>query len=351
MTSMQIGITSYGIYIPKRRIKVSEIAQVHGREGEEISKSLGLTEKSVASIDEDTATLALEASIRALDNVNFDKEKIGSILIGSESHPYAVNPTASTVAEMLGLPNNYLASDLEFACKAGTTAIQLTYGLVASGKIDFGLAIGSDVAQAKPGDILECTASSAAASYLIGKRNVVAEIKDFCSLTSNTPDFWRRDGQKYPEHAGRFTGEPAYFHHVISASKLLLKKTKMQSKDFDYAIFHMPNGKFPKEAAKKLGFTPLQIEAGFTVTDIGNPYSASSLVGLGAVLDIAKSGDKIFLCSYGSGASSDAFYIEVTSEIKEFQKNNKNKVADQIKSKLYIGYIDIQRIYSMKGVI
>ncbi len=346
-----IGIVSYGIYIPKRRIKVSEIAAVHGRNGEEISKSLGLIEKAVASIDEDAATLALEASIRALESSKILREDIGSILIGSESHPYAVNPTASTVAEILGLPNNYLASDLEFACKAGTTAIQLTFGLVSSGKIKFGLAIGSDVAQAKPGDILECTAGCAAGAYLIGSKNVIAEIKDFCSYTSNTPDFWRRDGQKYPEHAGRFTGEPAYFHHVISASNLLMEKTKMKPEGFDFAVFHMPNGKFPKEVAKKLGFTPLQIEAGFTVKKIGNPYSASTLVGLGAVLDIAKPGNKIFVCSYGSGASSDAFYIEVTPEIKEFQKNNKKKVADQIKSKLYIGYIDIQRIYSMKGVI
>lgn len=346
-----IGIVSYGIYIPKRRIKVSEIATVHGRNGEKISKSLGLLEKAVAGIDEDAATLALEASVRALENAGIDKEKIGSILIGSESHPYAVNPTASTVAEMLGLPNNYLASDLEFACKAGTTAMQLTYGLVSSGKVDFGLAIGSDVAQAKPGDILECTAGSAAGSFLIGNRNIVAEIKDFCSFTSNTPDFWRRDGQKYPEHAGRFTGEPAYFHHVISASKLLFDKTKRQAVDFDFAVFHMPNGKFPKEVAKKLGFSPQQIEAGFTVKDIGNPYCASTLVGLGAVLDIAKPGNKIFVCSYGSGASSDAFYISVTAEIKKFQKQNKYKVSDQIKNKLYIGYIDIQRIYSMKGVI
>ncbi len=346
-----IGIVSYGIYIPIRRIKVSEIATVHGRNSEDVVRSLGLEEKAIASIDEDTATLALEASSKALVNADLDKEKIASILIGSESHPYTVNPTASTVGEILGLPEDLVATDLEFACKAGTSAIQLTYGLVASGKIDYGLAVGSDVAQAKPGDILECTAGSAAAAYVIGNKRVIAEIKDFVSFTSNTPDFWRRDGQKYPEHAGRFTGEPAYFYHVISASRRLFKKVKMEPEDFDHAVFHMPNGKFPKEAAKRLGFTPHQIEAGFTVKKIGNPYSASSLVGLGAVLDIAKPKDKIFVCSYGSGASSDAFYVQVTPEIKRFQKNNRFKVADQIADKINIGYVDIQKIYSMKGVI
>lgn len=346
-----IGIVSYGVYIPARRIKVSEIALVHGRNGEEIVRSLGLEEKAVASIDEDAATLAVESSIRALINGSLSPKDIGSILVGSESHPFAVNPTASTVGEILGLPNTYLASDLEFACKAGTTAALLTLGLVGSNKVEYGLAVGTDVAQAKPGDILECTAGSASASFIIGSKNLIAEIKDFVTFTSNTPDFWRRDGQKYPEHAGRFTGEPAYFHHVVSASKLLLEKIKLSPKDFQHGVFHMPNGKFPREAAKKLGFSPAQIEAGFIVKDIGNPYSASSLVGLGAVLDIAKPGEKIFVCSYGSGASSDAFYIEVTDNIVSFQEKNQYKVQSQINDKMYIGYIDIQKIYSMKGVI
>jgi len=281
--------------------------------------------------------LAVEAALNALGNGQIDPLKIGSITIGSESHPYAVKPSATIVAGILGLPEELLAADLEFACKAGTAGIQLLSGLVGkNGK--YALAIGSDVAQSKPSDVLEYTAGSAAAALVLGKENTICHILDFTSFSSDTPDFWRKDTEKFPAHAGRFTGAPSYFAHVSGASELLLKKTKMKAADFDWAIFHMPNAKFPKEAAKRLGFTPAQIAPGFVVEQIGNPYSASSMVGLCATLDIARAGDKIFMCSYGSGAGSDAFAFEVTEKIKAHQALNKNTVAKQIKDKAYIDY-------------
>ncbi|MBI2338061.1 hydroxymethylglutaryl-CoA synthase [Candidatus Daviesbacteria bacterium] len=331
------GIISYGVYIPKYRIKPSQIAHAWGREADGIEKALGVFEKAVASVDEDAVTLAVEATLNALKPFNFDPAKIGAITVGSESHPYSVKPTATTIAGILGLREDLLAVDLEFACKAGTSGIQLLSGLIGKDK-KYVLAIGSDVAQSKPADVLECTAGSAAASYILGKTDTIADILDFNSFSSDTPDFWRRDIERFPSHGGRFTGEPSYFYHVTGASKLLLNKTKLKPADFAYAVFHMPNGKFPKEAAKRLGFSDEQLKPGFTVSQIGNPYSASSLVGLAATLDIAKPKQKIFVCSYGSGAGSDAFVFETTPLLKEFQKNNHHTVQSQIQDKQMIDY-------------
>lgn len=333
-----IGIVSYGAYIPRYRIKPSLVAQTWGKEIVEIEKSLGVYEKAVASYDEDAITLALEAANRAIVTGQIDPTQIGGITVGSESHPYVVKPSSTTVAEILGMGNNYLAADLEFACKAGTAGIQLLSGLVTQGKTKLVLAIGSDVAQSKPSDVLEYTASSAAAAFVLGKTNTIANILDFTSYSSDTPDFWRKDNEKFPSHAGRFTGQPAYFAHILAASQNLLKKTKITPADFDFCVFHMPNAKFPKEVAKKLGFSPKQLGAGFIVEKIGNPYSASSMVGLAATLDVAKNGQLIFMCSYGSGAGSDAFVFEVTKEIKNYQQRNQFTVARQIKNKEYIDY-------------
>ena len=333
-----IGIVSYGVYIPKFRIKPSQIATAWGRDVQEIEKSLGILEKAVASYDEDAITLAIEAGSNALTAANIDPTSIGGITIGSESHPYAVKPSSTTVAEILGMGTDYLAADLEFACKAGTAGVQLLSGLISQGKSQYCLAIGSDVAQSKPSDVLEYTASSAAAAFILGKTDVIANILDFTSFSSDTPDFWRKDTEKFPSHGGRFTGTPAYFAHILGASQRLFKQAGMKPMDFDHVVFHMPNAKFPKEAAKKLGFSPKQLEAGFVVEYIGNPYSASSMVGLAAVLDIAKPGEKIFMCSYGSGAGSDAFAFEVTKNISQFQRLNNQTVARQIKNKEYIDY-------------
>lgn len=333
-----IGIVSYGTYIPKYRIKPSQIASAWGKQVQDVEKSLGVNEKSVASVDEDAVTLAVEATLNATAPLDFDLNKIEALTVGSESHPYAVKPSSSTIAGILGLPENLLAVDLEFACKAGTAGLELLSGLTESKKIKYCLAIGSDVAQSKPADVLEYTAGSAAASFILGSRGTLANILDFTSFSSDTPDFWRRDTEKFPSHGGRFTGEPSYFAHVLGASRLLLDKAKLTPKDFDFAVFHMPNGKFPKEAAKRLGFSDSQLKPGFIVPQIGNPYSASSMVGLAATLDIAKPNQKIFMCSYGSGAGSDAFVFETTPLLKNFQRRNKSSVQSQIKDKQMIDY-------------
>jgi hydroxymethylglutaryl-CoA synthase len=347
---MKSGIVSYGTYIPKFRVKISEIAGFWQRDSSSVVKSLGLEEKSVPAIDEDSVTMAVESSSIALSPIDSITD-IEAVLVGSESHPYAVKPTATTVAEILGITKNYLGADTQFACKAGTAAMQLVAGLIESKQIKKGLIIGSDTAQAKPGDALEYTAASAAASFVLGFENVIARILDFTSYSTNTPDFWRRDGQKYPSHGGRFTGGPAYFDHVLNASATILKKTKLSPSDFSHAVFHMPNSKFPKDAAKRLGFTSEQLRTGLVVESIGNPYSASSLLGLAAVLDVAKPGEKIFVCSYGSGSGSDAFVFEATDNIVNYQKNLKNKVISQIKSKKLISYPEFVKLFKSKEYI
>lgn len=330
------GIVSFGSYIPVYRLKVSEIAGIWGKDSLHVEKALGVYEKSIAGHDEDTVTLGFEAAVAALENSKIKPNRIESLFVGSESRPYAVNPTATIIGEFLGIGNNYLAADIEFACKASTTGLLITSSLIETAKVDYGLVIGADCAQAKPHDILEYTASSASAAFLLGnkKKEVIAEILDFESFSSDTPDFWRRDGVSYPSHSGRFTGEPSYFTHVLGAAKKLLTKIKMKPSDFSHCVFHMPNGKFPKDAASRLGFSQEQLSSSLTVEKIGNPYSASSLLGLISTLEKAKPNQYIFLVSYGSGAGADAIVFKTTANLRSLSSN----LDQQINIKKYITY-------------
>ncbi|MCL4338416.1 hydroxymethylglutaryl-CoA synthase [Patescibacteria group bacterium] len=341
---MDVGILGYGIYVPQYRIKVSEIASVWGKNSDDVEKSLGNSEKSVAGFDEDAVTLAYESAVAALKHAGVKPEKIDICFVGSESHPYAVNPTSTIVGEFLGFKKNYLAADLEFACKAATAGMISIAGLIESGAVSYGLTIGSDTAQSKPHDVLEYTAAAASAAFVLGRNNnqSIAKLVAFTSFSSDTPDFWRRDGVRFPSHGGRFTGEPAYFYHVEGAARELLSKLKMSPEDFDYCIFHMPNGKFPRQVAKRLGFTPEKIAPSLIVDKIGNPYTASSLLGLSAVLDIAKPNERIFMVSYGSGAGSDAFVFEVTENIIK-KEAVKNAVMQSLSNKKYISYPEYLR--------
>ncbi|OGK12909.1 hypothetical protein A2861_02200 [Candidatus Roizmanbacteria bacterium RIFCSPHIGHO2_01_FULL_38_15] len=329
-----IGIISYGFYIPRYRIKLEEIASAWDKCGEKVEKSLKIDEKAVAGLDEDVLTMGYEAASQALLNKAQIKKKIGAVFIGSETFPYAVKPVSTSIASWLSLSNNYLAYDTQFACKAATGALISSYSMVKSQDVDFALVIASDKANARPQDALEYSAASGANAWVIGREGVALEIVDWSSYSSDTPDFWRRSKVDYPSHAGRFTGDPAYFKHIFESSKNLLKKTKMQPSDFTYAVFHMPNGNFPLKIAKTLGFTHDQLAPSYIVPVLGNSYSASALMGLVAVLEKIRLGETIFFASYGSGAGSDAIVFKATKHINSVRKQFRSK----IKNKKYINY-------------
>jgi len=311
------GIVGYGAYIPRNRIKVEEIAKVWGADAPSYKKGLMLEEKSVPAPDQDTITMSVEASRNALRRAKIDPRQIGAVYIGSESHPYAVKPSGTVLAEALGATPDVHTADFEFACKAGTEGMFVAFGLVKAGLIAYGLGVGADTSQGAPGDALEYSAAAGAAAFIFGRESLVAEVLATYSFTTDTPDFWRREYQYYPQHGGRFTGDPAYFKHITGAARGILKQTGMKPEDFDYVIFHQPNGKFPLRVGEMLGFTKPQIEPGWLVPLLGNTYSGSSPLGLTATLDIAKPGDKILLVSYGSGAGSDAFVLRTTPRLDE----------------------------------
>ena len=341
---MSVGIVSYGAYIPRYRIKIEDIARVWGDDAEILKAGLMVFEKSFPDVDEDTATMAVEAARSAVNRAGLDAQRIGAVYTGSESHPYAVKPTSTIVAEAVGATPVLTAADFEFACKAGTAAIQACMGLVSSGMIDLGLAIGADVAQGAPGDALEYTAAAGGVAYVIGNKEseLAAIIEDTYSFTTDTPDFWRREGMPYPEHGGRFTGEPGYFKHVTNAAKGLMEKIGTKPDDYDFAVFHQPNGKFPSRAASMLGFSKEQIKPGLVVPRLGNTYSGSCMMGIAATLDQAKPGDRIFATAFGSGAGGDAFSITVTDRIEEI-RNNAPKVEELLANPIYADYAKYAR--------
>ena len=309
-----VGIVGYGAYVPRYRIAAAEIDRVWN----EGKGALPIKEKSVPGPDEDTVTMAIEAARNALRRAAIPADAIRAVWVGSESHPYAVKPTSTIVAEAIGATPSTQAADWQFACKAGTETLQAAFGFVGSGMADYALGIGMDTAQARPGDALEYTAAAGGAAYIIGpKEQSLAVLEGSYSYVSDTPDFFRRPHEQYPQHGGRFTGEPAYFRHVQAAASKLMEELSYQASDYAMVVFHQPNEKFPQRAARTLGFTQEQIRVGLLAGGVGNTYAGSSLLGLTALLDVAKPGERLLLVSFGSGAGSDAISLVVTDRVLE----------------------------------
>jgi hydroxymethylglutaryl-CoA synthase len=335
------GIVGYGCY--SSRFRINE----------------GSMQRAIPFVDEDAITAAVEAGKLALIHSGVNNSHIGKIYVGSESNPYAVKPIASKVAQVLRLGEEdeddvqgVDAVDTEFACKAATSVFKDAVSLVNYSKsnVDNAMVIGTDNSQAAPRDCpggeLDLFVGYGAAAFIFGKNDVIAEVEGWYSCTSDTPDFWRRDGEPFPMHGGRFTGDPAYFKHVRKAAKKLMERLRLQVDDVDYFVAHQPNAQFPVKVAKELGFKEEQYLPSLQVVKFGNTYSGASPVGLAAVLDVAKPDSRILVASYGSGAGSDAYSLLTTSQILDKRPRQKLTVKYQAENPFleYVDYTTYRRL-------
>lgn len=334
------GVIGYGVYTSKFRIKEGNL------------------ERSVPFIDEDSITAAVEAGKLALIHSGIDGASVGKIYVGSESNPYAVKPIAAKVAQVLKLGEededvqDVDAVDTEFACKAASSMFKDAVSLVnyPNSGIENAMVIGTDNSQAaprnSPGGELDLFVGYGAAAFIFGKQDVIAEIEGWHSCTSDTPDFWRRDGEPFPSHGGRFTGDPAYFKHVRKATTKLMEKLNLKAGDVNYFVAHQPNIQFPVRIAKELGFKDEQYLPSLQVAKFGNTYSGCSPLGLAAVLDIAKPNDRILVASYGSGAGSDAYSLVTTNQLMDKRQRQKLTVKYQAENSFleYVDYITYRRL-------
>jgi len=343
MSRSDVGIVGYGVYVPIQRIRTELI--VKAREAkrkdlpdflQKVRDGLLLRYKSVAGVDEDAITIASEAAQNAITMADLDPCRIGAVAVGSESKPYAVGTIARHVASFTGIGNRVYVADLEGACNAGMQALSFVEGQIVNGQIEYGLAIGTDVAQAPQGDPLEYACGAGAGAFVLGRDNLVASIEDAAAYSSLTMDFWRRDGMPYPSHFGRTTVE-AYVRHVMGAIEhMLAKHPDLKLIDFDYLTFHQPSGYMPLKVCKSLSqgkvegledqdveprihltseFIEEKVKPWLRVLDTGNTYAASTPIAVCDILDHAQPGENILAVSYGSGAYTIATWLKVQEGI------------------------------------
>ncbi len=343
LANEKVGILGYGVYIPWQRIQTEAIvrAREKGRKdlGEFLDKvrnGLLLRYKSIAGHFEDTITMATEAAENAIKMAGIDPAKIGTVAAGSESKPYAVGQIARHVASFVGVGDDVFTADVEGACNAGMQAVSFVESDIKAGKIEYGLAIGSDIAQAPRGDPLEYASGAGAGAFVLGKEgDFVATIEDIVPYSSLTMDFWRREEVPVPSHLGRTTVE-AYIQHVIGAMAGLLRRhNDLRIADFDHVTFHQPSGYMPLKACKtllqphsnpsddimeRMKLTEEDIERKvkpwLRVLDTGNTYAASTPIATASILDKSEPGDNILAVSYGSGAYANATWLKVQEGIK-----------------------------------
>jgi len=342
----KVGILGYGVYIPWQRIQTETVVRSRERRKRKkdleelvnkVRNGLLLREKTIVGYYEDTITMATESAENALTMSGVDPERIGTVIAGSESKPYAVGQIARHAASFVGIGNYVFTADIEGACNAGMQALSFVESDIKAGKAEYGLAIGSDIAQAPRGDPLEYAAGAGAGAFVLGRGgDFVATIEDIAPYSSLMMDFWRREDVPVPSHLGRTTVE-AYVQHVTGAiAHLLQRHDDLRITDFDHITFHQPSGYMPLKACKAMSQNSLnrlesdllgrmrlteediekRVKPWLRVLNTGNTYAASTPIAVASILDKSKPGDNILAVSYGSGAYANATWIKAQEGIK-----------------------------------
>jgi 3-hydroxy-3-methylglutaryl CoA synthase len=183
-----VGIVSYGSYVPYRRLKRAAIAQVLGGPSDK-------GERAVASFDEDSVSMAVEATRDALRSA--PATSIDALFFATTTPPYADKLNAALVGAAATLAPEMRASDCTGSVRAGLSALLQGVDSVRAGARQALVAIG-DARLAAPEAKAERANGDGAVAFVLGSEGVVAEVVASVSFTKEFLDTWREPDERFP---------------------------------------------------------------------------------------------------------------------------------------------------------
>jgi hydroxymethylglutaryl-CoA synthase len=239
---------------------------------------------------------------------------------------------------MLGA-SDVMACDCIHSSKSGSSALILGMGLSAASDRAV-LVIATDDPHVAPCDDLEPLAGSGAAAFVLGKGNGVASILGSYSCSREVYDIWQPVEAPYMVHDMAVSRQ--LFGEVTGgAAKKYMEKHGTAPQDVDHVVFSQQDGRTPLGVARSLRIPNEKLAAGLLCPSIGDLYSASALLGLAAVLDQSKEGERILVLSYGSGGA-DVFEVQAEEGIR-LRQDACPSVQDYLADKEYIDYVNFLR--------
>jgi len=333
------GITSYGAYIPRRRLQRKAIAEANRWFAPGLVGS-GRGERSMANWDEDAVTMAVEAGrncLPAADPVK-DRAFVDAIYFASTSMPFSDRQNAGIAAGALRLSETIPSTDVTSSMRAGTSALLAGLDAVASGRARAPLLIAGEKRKARAASSDEMRYGDAGAALALGQSNVIARFLGSHSVTLDFVDHFRGESEDFDYGwEERWIRDEGYTKIVPAAVKALLEKTKVQSGDVAHFILPCPFAKLDQTIAKQSGIDPARVRDNLAAT-VGDSGAAHSLLMLVAALEDAKPGEKILIAQFGQGC--DALLFEATRELAELKRHGvKQALARRKEETNYLKYL------------
>ena len=333
------GITSYGAYIPRRRLQRKAIADANKWFAPGLAGA-ARGEKAMANWDEDAVTMAVEAGrncLPAADPVR-DRASVDAIYFASTSMPFSDRQNAGIAAGALQLSQTIPSTDVSSSMRAGTSALLAALDAAQSGRAKAPLLIAGEKRKARAASSDEMRYGDAGAALSFGQSNVVARFVGSHSVTLDFVDHFRGEGEDYDYGwEERWIRDEGYTKIVPTAIKALLEKTKVAAGDIAHVILPCPFAKLDQTIAKQCGINPVTVRDNLSAS-VGDTGAAHALLMLVGALEDAKPGEKILVAQFGQGC--DVLLFEATRELAELKRHGlKDGLARRKEETNYLKYL------------
>ncbi|HVW79775.1 MAG TPA: OB-fold domain-containing protein [Mycobacteriales bacterium] len=297
------GVLGWGVHVPHRWLDRTQIAPVAGTGG-------GKGTRAVASYDEDSTTMAVEAGRACLASV---EAAPASLWFATTSPTYLDKTNATAIHAALRLDRTAAAYDAVGSMRSAVAALR---GCFEAGKA--ALALASDVRVGRPGSADEAAGGDAAAALLIGDDDdgpVLAQMRGYASVTEEFVDRWRVPGEAGSKLWEERFGETKYLPLASEALKTALGYAGIGPEEVDALVVAGLHERACAAAAKASGVASDKIADRLSAT-VGNPGAAQPFLLLARTLEQAKPGQRIVLLVLSDGA--DALVLETTEAIASY---------------------------------
>jgi len=333
-----IGITSFGAYIPKKRLNRKAIADANAWMNGAL-RGMGKGSKAMCNWDEDALTMATEAVRNCLAGA--DTSPYGKLYFGSTTHPFVDRHNAGIIAAALNLSEDIRSLDVGGSQRAGTSALSEALDGLGDGNT---LVVASDARPAKPGSVQEMQFGDAAAAFALGSEHVIARFLSSHSVALDLVDHYRAAGEDFDYTLeDRWIKEMGYDIIIPEAGAKALEKAGLTGADIDHFIMPVRQRRLDTGLAKKLGIAAEAVRPNMN-PEIGEAGTAHALLMLVDALEAAEPGQKIMVVGFGQG--TDVLIFETTEALKALGARRGVKVHLEagVEENIYTRYLSFRRI-------
>lgn len=317
---LKVGIDTLSFYIPAYALDLSLLASARNIDVNKYFTGLGQYKMAVPPPDEDVVTMAANAALRAVRDV--DVSQIEMLFFATESGIDQSKAAGIYVHDLLGLPKRCRVVEVKQACYSGTMALQLAIPFVRAHPDKKVLIVASDIARYGLGTSGESSQGCAAiAMVLSANPRLLALEPESGVMTENVMDFWRPNYKNEALVEGKYSSK-LYISMLEKTWQQYQHLSRREFSDHDYFCYHNPVPRLVEKAHhhfvkinthdttllnSSVQAVSHSLEYG---RQIGNSYTASLYIGLASLLDSTEqdlTGKRIGFYSYGSGCVAEYF--------------------------------------------